>query len=105
MLCAQVLSRAVTECLSGSCSSLEGMNRCTDCRKGLASATEQRALSTRPNPWPTRVAPVGCWGEPALADTGLASGARHTATATVPYVPGLSLRGLSLSLKLSGSLP
>lgn len=41
MLSAQVLSRAVTECLSGSCSSLEVMHRCTDCRKGLASATEQ----------------------------------------------------------------
>lgn len=62
MLCAQVLSRAVTECLSGSCSSLEVMHRCTDCRKGLASATEQWALSaapyvrtagTRPGPRPT----------------------------------------------------
>lgn len=45
MLCAQVLSKAVTECLSGSCSSLEVMHRCTDCRKGLASATQQQALS------------------------------------------------------------
>ena len=41
MLWAQVLSRAVTECLSGSCSSREVMHLCTDCRKGLASAAEQ----------------------------------------------------------------
>lgn len=45
MLWAQVLSRAVTECLSGSCSSREVMHRCTDCRKGLASAAERPAMS------------------------------------------------------------
>lgn len=50
MLCAQVLSKAVTECLSGSCSSREVMHRCTDCRKGLASATEQQAMNTKPSP-------------------------------------------------------
>lgn len=37
MLCAQVFRRAVTECLSGSCSSLEVMYLYTDCKKGLAA--------------------------------------------------------------------
>lgn len=73
MLSAQVFSRAVTECLSGSCSSLEVMHRCTDCRKGLASAIEQWVLSTVP----PSAQPALCnlvWA-PALKGTELASGA------------------------------
>ena len=64
MLWAQVLSRAVTECLSGSCSSREVMHRCTDCRKGLASAAERRAmsavLSARTLARPTQPGDRGC---------------------------------------------
>lgn len=88
MLCAQVLSRAVTECLSGSCSSLEVIHRCTDCRKGLASATEQRALSTVPGPWPTQANSWG-GGVAAFSGTGLASvisGAFHPAMATCDVI-------------------
>jgi len=55
-LWAQVLSRAVTECLSGSCSSREVMHWCTDCRKGLASAEKggREPLPGPPLPSPAR---------------------------------------------------
>lgn len=49
-LWAQVLSSSVTECLSGSCSSLDVMFLWTVCRKPLAPETQQRHLDASEAP-------------------------------------------------------